>query len=64
MATTAGEVLTQVQALGYATDTKTQQLTMLNQVHRRIINARRWTFLLLSSTKPTVVGQEDRKSVV
>ena len=56
MATTAAQVLEQVQALGYATDTKTQQLTMLNQVHRRIINARRWTFAIAVSTLPTVAN--------
>lgn len=53
---TAGEVLSAVQALGYGTDTKAAQLTMLNQVQRRILNARRWTFALSSSTKACTIG--------
>lgn len=55
---TAGEVLSAVQALGYGTDTKTAQLTMLNQVQRRILNARRWTFALSAVTKTATAGQE------
>lgn len=56
MATTAAQILEQVQSLGYATDTKAAQLTMLNQVQRRISNARRWTFLLTTSTKVATVN--------
>lgn len=56
MATTALQVLETVQALGYGTDTKASQLAMLNQVHRRILNARRWTFDLASTTKNTTAG--------
>lgn len=46
MATTAGEILARAQALGYGTDIKVEQLSALNQIHRRIINTRRWRFLL------------------
>lgn len=56
---TAGEVLGAVQALGYGTDTKAAQLTMLNQVQRRILNARRWTFALSSTTKTCTVGSPE-----
>lgn len=56
---TAGEVLASVQALGYGSDTKAAQLTMLNQVQRRILNARRWTFALSSTTKTATVGNAE-----
>lgn len=58
MATTAAQVLASVQALGYGTDTKTAQLAMLNQVQRRILNARRWTFALGAESLNTVANQE------
>lgn len=58
MATTAGQVLASVQALGYGTDTKVSQLAMLNQVQRRILNARRWTFALSSVSKACVASNE------
>jgi hypothetical protein len=56
--TKAERILDQVQALGYGSDTEDAQLLMLNQVHRRILNARRWTFLLTVVTKTTEPGKE------
>lgn len=57
MATKAGEILERVQALGYATDTETPQLSMLNQIHRRVIDTRRWRFLLVTEQlAETTVG--------
>jgi len=48
-----------VQALGYGNDTEAAQLLMLNQVIRRVTNARRWTFLLNTITnKVTAAGTE------
>ncbi len=58
MATTADEVLQNVRALGYGTDTEGPQLLMLSQLQKRIVNARRWTFLLETVTKTTTAGAE------
>jgi hypothetical protein len=46
MATTAGDILTKVQALGYGTDTEAAQIVGLDSVHKRVCNTRRWRFLL------------------
>lgn len=45
MATTAGEILERVQALGYGADISAPQLKTLNMLHKRVINTRRWRFL-------------------
>lgn len=54
----ASKVLESIQSLGYATDTEAQQLRMLNQVQRRVMNARRWTFALTTIAKETAANQE------
>lgn len=57
MATTAAEVIAEAQALGYGTDVESAQLVMLNGVHKRVVNARRWTFLVATdSEKSLTVG--------
>lgn len=58
MSTTAAEIMERVQAKGYGSDTETAQLAMLNQVQRRIVNSRRWAFLLSSTEKTTTTGVE------
>lgn len=57
MATTVEEVLTKLRALGYGTDTEAAQIASLDGIHKRILNARRWTFLETQVANiPTVVG--------
>jgi len=57
MATTAGEILERVQALGYGTDISAPQLKALNMLHKRIVNTRRWRFLgSVESSLTTSVG--------
>lgn len=56
MATTATEILARAQALGYGSDTEAAQLLLLNGVHKRIINARRWHFLLETDTSKTLTA--------
>lgn len=57
MATKAEDILSRLQALGYGTDTEASQLLALNTVHKRIVNTRRWRFLLsVDKSKSTVAG--------
>lgn len=57
MATKAEDILARVQALGYGSDTEASQLLALNSLHKRVLNTRRWRFLLSTDTsKSTVIG--------
>lgn len=57
MATTAGEILERVQALGYGADISAPQLLALNMLHKRVVNTRRWRFLgAIESALTTEIG--------
>lgn len=57
MATKVSDILARVQALGYGTDTEAAQILTLNSLHKRVVNTRRWSFLLtVDTSKATVVG--------
>lgn len=56
MATTATEIVQRAQALGYGSDTESSQLVMLNAVHKRLVNARRWHFLLETDKSKTLTA--------
>jgi hypothetical protein len=50
------DVLDKVQSLGYGSDTEGPQIKMINGVHKRLLNARRWTFTLSNTNLATTVG--------
>lgn len=57
MATKAEDILARIQALGYATDTEAAQLLALNAAHKRVLNTRRWRFLMSTDvSKSTSIG--------
>lgn len=49
-------LLAELQARGYASDTRPEQILMLNAVQRRVCGLRRWPFLEQQATINTVVG--------
>jgi hypothetical protein len=53
------DVLAKVQSMGYGIDTEDAQIKAVNSAHRRLINARRWTFTLTNSSPETVSGNEN-----
>lgn len=63
MATKASEILQRVQALGYGADIEAEQLKMLNMLHKRVVNERRWRFLTGTDTSITTTVGDGTYSV-
>lgn len=52
-----GQIRTDLQALGFGTDSASAQNAAINRVYRRVLGLRRWDFLEATTTDPIAAGE-------